>query len=217
MNTPTAVEDRMVRRRMAAMSLIPRWDLARLGAAEVVVVGDGLLVDEVVRALVLLGVGQIGLIEPGDSRYQVAPGGHGVPRAVVRPLPRGLEALIEGRAVLPGSDALVWCGTDCRVRAAARRATERCGIPRIEVQLDVFHGSLSTWLPDQAGSKEEGGGCSPGVHHGPASPAMAAVMGGLAAQETAKVILRDYGYPNLAGRLCLVDGQTYAMRVLETA
>lgn len=212
MSTIALVEDRSVRRRMAALSLIPQWDLARLGAAGVLVAGGGLLVDEVVRALGMLGVGMIGVIgHEGDD------GGPWMAEPSVSHVPCGRNVLAEGKLIPRHFDAAVWCGADGSLRAVLRRATFRSGVPRIEVQLDVFHGSLTTWLPDQPFNATEGATWPGSTDTGPASPAMASVMGGLAAQETAKVLLRDFGYPNLSGRLCLVDGQTYAMRVLETA
>lgn len=209
-------------RRVASLALIPAWDLRLLSACDVVVFGGGPLADETARALILLGIGQVSFVDPLREEFDAFDQRRWrnflhdfAPEAVVRHAPRGLECFVQGRAVPLGTDLVIHCLDDGRTRQVVRRACDRSRVPWIDVRLDVFHGSLATHLP-RSGSPGPLPGELPGAEvQMPLNPAMAAVMGGLAAQEAAKILLSAKGFPTLAGRMCLVDGQHYQMTTLD--
>ncbi|MBM3267905.1 MAG: hypothetical protein FJZ01_09675 [Candidatus Sericytochromatia bacterium] len=181
--------------RACGMELVPFWDLELLGAATVLVVGRGALQDEIVRGLSRLGLGTVVVAEASHPLLS-------------EPLPGQV-------------DLIVHCGGDPCSRGGVRATCRRLAIPWIDVRLDVFHGLIATTLPGREATKEADGAAerlaSQRESEIPANPAMAAIMGGLAAQEAAKVLLRAKGFPTLAGRICLVDGQSYRMSVIEPA
>ncbi len=223
--------DRRIRRQVAALAMIPCWDLALLGSADVLVVGNGPLVDETLRGLLMLGVGHLlvaesgrdGNIEADVERWQ-AMAAHCAPSAVIRGLRHGLAMIANGQPLPARIDLVVLCGDDPWAQAVVRKVCRRYGVPWVDVRMDIFHGALATNLPGHEASGPDASrrddaakppSAEAEAEEGPVNPAMAAIMGGLASQEAAKVLLRSKGYPTLEGRTCLVDGQTYRMIVVE--
>ncbi len=215
---------RRLRREVAALAAIPCYDLAKLGSREVLVVGTGDLSEAVIRGLALLGVGDICLADsthkdfaPTERRMWDEFLACRAPGTTIRRALRQFELLEHSWLIPSGVDLVVTCDVDGRLRAFIRRALRRCAIPWVEIGCYGSVCTVATYLPEET-PDAPGGGL---VRHagGSSGPdtATAAVLGGLAAQEGARILLDDPSYSTLAGQVCLLDTTALASRVLESA
>lgn len=160
--------------RYARQKLVAGWDQERLAAARVLVVGAGALGNEVIKNLVLIGIGYLKIIdfdcielsnlsrtvlfnESQIGLNKAVAAAHAASRLNPNVLIEALDGDFEldiGYGEIATFDAVLGCVDSVNARWAINRACMRMGVPWINAGIGAFAGEVSVFNPDQGACYE---------------------------------------------------------------
>ena len=182
-----------------------------LAAASAVVIGAGALGTVAAQQIAAGGIGRIGIVDPAlaageQSRAEATAGAvYGLHSGVlVEPYPALLEQA-NAEAIIGGYDVAVDCTNDTLTRALASDACVGLRMPLVVAAVAGGRGLVTTVVPGEGAcarcSERELADALAGTEG--SQPAVAVVLGALAALEAAALVAGTGG--SLAGRALLLD------------